>query len=247
MRRRRLPIAVAAAGVLAVLVIAGGAWYVQPQPLLPQAGAALTSTASVSYTDTGAWLSFTPVGPAPTTGLIFYPGAKVPPAAYAPAAQAIAAAGYDAFIVEMPLDFAILGIDKALDVEHAHPEVTRWVLGGHSLGGAMAAQFLAGHTAAAAGLVFWASYSASDLSALAIPVASIYGTLDAGAATYSSAANVAKLPRDLTFTVIAGGNHQQMGYYTGQPNDPPATIALDAQQGQVVGATLALLAKVAGG
>ncbi len=241
--RRRLIAAVV--GVIALLLVVGVAWYLRPQPLLPEAEAALASTPTVTYSDADGWLEYRPVGTTPTTGLIFYPGGKVPPAAYAPAAQAIAAQGYATFVVPMPFNLAILGIDRALDVQRAHPEITTWVIGGHSLGGAMAGQFLSAHAGAAAGLFLWAAYSSGDLSSQAIPAASIYGTLDTGVASYTSSANVAKLPKDLRFTAIEGGNHEQMGYYTGQPNDPPATIPREEQQRQAVVATLALLAKVA--
>jgi hypothetical protein len=230
--------------VLALALVLGAAWYLQPQPLLPEAEAALASTPTVTFSDVDGWLEYAPAGATPTTGLIFYPGGKVRPAAYAPAAQAIAAHGYATFVVPMPLNLAILGIDRALDVQRAHPEITTWVIGGHSLGGAMAGQFLSAHPGAATGLFLWAAYSSGDLSTQSIPVASIYGTLDAGAASYRSPANVAKLPGDPAFTVIEGGNHEQMGYYTGQPNDPPATIPRDEQQRQAVEATLALLERV---
>jgi len=241
----RVAAAVAAViGILALAILIGAAWYLQPQPLLPQAGAALASTPTVAFSDEVGWLAYKPVDASPTTGLIFYPGGKVPPAAYAPAAQAIAARGYATFVVKMPFNLAILGIDRALDVQRAHPEITTWVIGGHSLGGAMAGQFLSAHPGAAAGLFLWAAYSSGDLSSQPIPAASIYGTLDTGVGNYKSPANVAKLPKDLAFTAIDGGNHEQMGYYTGQPNDPPATISRDDQQRQAIEATLALLAKV---
>ena len=244
--KRRIAAAVAVAiGVLALAFLVGAAWYLQPQPLLPEAQAALASTPTVTFSDEGGWLAYRPVDASPTTGLIFYPGGKVPPAAYAPAAQAIAERGYATFVVRMPFNLAILGIDRALDVQRAHPEITRWVIGGHSLGGAMAGQFLSAHPGAAAGLFLWAAYSAGDLSSQAIRAASIYGTRDAGVGSYTSPANVAKLPRNLVFTAIDGGNHEQMGYYTGQPNDPPATISRDDQQRSAVDATLALLAKIA--
>ena len=67
---------------------------------------------------------------------------------------------------------------------------------------------------------------------------SAYGTLDTGVPNYTSPANLAKLGTDVTFAVIDGGNHEQMGWYTGQPNDPPATISRADQQAQVVGATV---------
>ena len=48
----------------------------------------------------------------------------------------------------------------------------------------------------------------------------------------------------MTTTAIEGGNHEQMGWYTGQPNDPPATISRPDQQDQLVAATVALLEQI---
>ena len=145
----------------------------------------------------------------------------------------------------MPFNLAVFGIDAAAAVIKAHPEIEHWAVGGHSLGGSMAAQFIDSHPDTVEGLVLWASYSAADLSQDDLAVVSAYGTLDAGVASYTSPANVAKLGTDVAFTVIEGGNHEQMGWYTGQPNDPPATIPRADQQAQVVDATLTLLAGLA--
>ncbi len=46
-------------------------------------------------------------------GFILYPGGLVDPRAYAPLMQAIAAEGYLAIIVSMPLDLAVLGYTRA--------------------------------------------------------------------------------------------------------------------------------------
>lgn len=229
-------------GVAIVVLIGWFAWYVQPQPLLPEATAALVSTPEVAF-EQGAdgRLTYTPTGVQPTTGLILYPGGKVPPAAYAPAAQAIAAEGYLVSIVPVPFNLAVFGIDAATAVIDDHPEITSWSVGGHSLGGSMAAQYIAGHPGAIDGLVLWASYSAADLSDAGILVSSSYGTLDNGVSSFTNPSNVEKLGPALVFTVIDGGNHEQMGWYTGQPNDPPATISREAQQDRIVEATVELL------
>lgn len=247
-RRRRWPRVLAVillAGAL--LLVVGGALFLAPQPLLPEATAALASTDAVTYADEGDWLAFTPTGPSAaggTTGFIFYPGAKVPAAGYAPAAQAIAAAGHPTFIAEMPLNLAILDGNAAADIQAAHPGISTWVLGGHSLGGVMAAGFAADHQDSVGGLALWASYPAGDISSADLVTSSIYGTLDAGAERITSAETRATLPAATTFVPIEGGNHEQMGWYTGQPNDPPATISREEQQAQVVVATLDVLAAV---
>jgi hypothetical protein len=233
--------------IAALLLVVGGAIYVAPQPLLPEATAALASTDTVTYLDEGDWLAFTPNDASATggtTGFIFYPGAKVPAAGYAPAAQAIATAGYPAYIAEMPLDLAILDGNAAADIQAAHPEVTSWVIGGHSLGGVMAAGYAGDHPDSIDGLALWASYPAGDISDADLVATSIYGTLDAGAERMTSAETKANLPASTTFVPIEGGNHEQMGWYTGQPNDPPATISRADQQQQVVAATLDVLGAV---
>jgi hypothetical protein len=246
-RRRWRRVVLAVAAILAVALVAMlavGTWYVQPQPLLPEATAALASTSEVTFADEPGWLSFTPTSAASRTGLIVYPGAKVEPAGYAPTAQAIAAAGYPVFIAKMPLNLAVLGLDAATPVIDAHPEIERWAIAGHSLGGAMATNYIAGHPGSIQGLALWASYPNADLSALPLDATSIWGSLDAGAARMGGPEARADLPPDAVFTEIPGGNHEQMGWYTGQPNDPPATISREEQQAAVVDATVAMLARV---
>ena len=180
-RRRTVGIAL----VVLVAVLAGAfAWYVQPQPVLPEATASLASTPEVTFTDAPDGLEWAPAGATPTTGLIVYPGGKVPPEAYGPAAQAIAAEGYLAVITPMPFNLAVFDIDAADRVRAAHPEIDTWVIAGHSLGGSMAAQHVANRPDAYDGLAFWAAYAATDLSALDLAASSIYGTLDAGAAPH---------------------------------------------------------------
>jgi hypothetical protein len=227
---------------------AGFLWYAQPQPLLPEATAALTSTPSVAFTEgPDGRLTYEPVAAPPDTGLILYPGGKVPPAAYAPAARAIADAGFLVVIVSVPFNLAVFGIDAASPVIADHPEIVHWAVGGHSLGGSMAAQYVEGHPGIIEGLALWASYSAADLADAGLSVALAYGSLDGGVPSFTSPDNLAKLGSTVSTTVIEGGNHEQMGWYTGQPNDPPATISRQAQQDQVVAATVALLEGLADG
>ena len=240
-RSRILRALLGVAAAVLVVAIAGFLWWAQPQPLLPEAAAALASTPMATYAEVDGNLTYTPVGATPATGLVLYPGAKVPSAAYAPQARAIAERGYLVVVVGVPFNLAVFDIDAAGGVIAAHPEIATWAVGGHSLGGSMAAQFIDSHPGTVDGLVLWASYSAADLSGDELAVLSAYGTLDQGKASYTSPTNVAKLGTNLTFKVVDGGNHEQMGWYTGQPNDPPATIPRADQQAQVVEATLALL------
>jgi predicted esterase len=247
MRRPRLRTVVLAAVVIVLLVGAGAfVWLVWPQTVLPEGEAAMASTADVTVTTQDGITAFTPTGSQPTTGLIVYPGAKVPVAAYAPMAQTVAESGFAVFLVDMPLNLAILGADRALDVQAANADIEHWVLWGHSLGGAMAGQVVADDPGAFDGLVLCGAYPNGDLSDQDIVVASIYGTLDAGAERITSDATKAQLPADTSFVPIEGGNHENCGWYEGQANDPESTITRDAQQGAIAAATLEVLDKVAG-
>ena len=243
-RWRRI-VALILAIVLAVGVV-GLIWFASPQAVLPEAEAALVSTPDLAVTQDGGTITMTPSSGA-DTGFILYPGAKVPPAGYAVPARAIAEQGYLVAIPSMPLNFAVFNADVAAALIADHPQITTWAIGGHSLGGAMAGQFVATHPDAVEGLVLWAAYTASDTSTTGVDAVVLYGSLDSGAAKISSAEYTALLPPDTPLIEIEGGNHANFGSYTGQPNDPPATISREEQQSRAVAETVALLRSVSSG
>lgn len=231
--------------LLLVAALAFAAWALDvPAPEGP-ALVALTPSAQVDVR-LGPPLTFRPTGQEPTTGLILYPGGRVDPRAYAPAARAIAEAGYLVVLVPMPLNLALFGIDRADAVIADHPEIERWAIGGHSLGGSMAAQYAHAHPATIQGLVLWASYPADSLSLAdrALEVTSIYGTRDGLATAAQVEASRPRLPPTAQFVAIPGGNHAQFGWYGRQDGDNPASLSQDAQQTAIVEATLALLARL---
>lgn len=254
MRLRRLLIALGA--ILLFLVIAGGAAVAvlngrgQAQPV---AVAALASDAlvNVSRADGQDWYVFTPATGSVNTGLILYPGGFVDPVAYAPIARAIAARGYLVVLDPMPLNLAVTDISAADAIIAAHPEIAHWAIGGHSLGGAMAAEYAADNAGAIDGLVLWAAYPAAntDLSALPLRVVSIYGDADGVAAIADVTGAAERLPADMRFVLIPGGNHTQFGSYGQalQRGDNPATISREDQQAQIIEATVELLATIGAG
>ena len=229
--------------IVAILILIGALGYVWLNDLadpMPETETALASDEQVTVT-TEPWLTFTPSEPA-STGLIFYPGGRVPAQAYAPPLREIAAAGYTAVAPDMPLGLAVLAADTADDVIAAHPQIEQWVIAGHSLGGAMAAQYAEGHDAID-GLALWAAYPPGgvDLSDSSIAAASIYATEDGLTSLDEVEASRAQLPPGTTFVEIAGGNHAGFGWYGEQDGDGVATIAREEQQTQVVAATVELL------
>jgi len=230
-------------GLIAVLGIGFAVWGLTPSQPMPEALDAVRSDDQVSV-QSGELLVFTPTDEQTETGFIIYPGGHVDYRAYAPIAKEIAAKGYLVVIVPMPLNLAVLNSEAALKVIASYPEIKHWAIGGHSLGGAMAAHFIIQHPGEVDGLILWASYSASneDLSDSDIKVLSISATLD-GLSTPEKIENSRlRLPVDTTWVMVTGGNHAQFGWYGKQSGDNNPEISRLEQQDQILSATLDFLA-----
>ena len=229
-------------GILLIIVLGVSAfvvWGETPAKPMPEAIEALQSGSQVQVS-VGRWLVFQPEETQADTGFIFYPGGRVDYRAYAPAAQSIAAQGILTIIVPMPLNLAVLDPNAAEDVMAAYPNIAHWYVGGHSLGGSMAAYFVYEHPGMAEGLILWASYPASnnDLSTVNIRVLSLSGSQDGLSTPEKITASQVLLPPDALFVTIEGGNHAQFGWYGEQAGDNPAPVSRADQQQQVVQTTV---------
>ena len=241
--RRSFKLILGVVGLIAILGIGFTVWGLTPSQPMTEALDALRSDDQVSI-QSGVWLAFAPSDGKMETGFIIYPGGHVDHRAYAPMAKEIAAGGNLVVIVPMPLNLAVLNSDAALKVIAAHPEISHWAIGGHSLGGAMAAHFIIQHPGLVDGLILWAAYSASneDLSDSGIKVLSVSASLDGLSTPEKITDSRLRLPVDTTWIKITGGNHAQFGWYGAQSGDNPPEISRRVQQDQIVSATLDFLA-----
>ena len=235
-------------GIILVLVVAFAGfviWAETPPSPMPEAYDALKSDSSVMVS-IGNWLVFTPVSSNVSTGFIIYPGGRVDFRSYAPAAHEIAAEGYLVIIPQMPLNLAVFGVGTANDIIKSFPNVSAWAIGGHSLGGTIAAQFTFENPSKIKGLVLWAAYPASgtDLSKSNLLVTTIHGSNDGLVSTVQIDDSLKLLPSSTVRVEIAGGNHAQFGWYGNQAGDNAATITREAQQNLIVTATVQLLEKL---
>lgn len=245
-KKRQLFIALSVALFLLILAAAGFVvWAETPLGPMPEALAALETDSAVRV-ESDPWFTFWPLDAAPNGGVIIYPGGRVDPRSYAPAARALAGEGYLVVITPMPLNLAVLNANVAADVVQAYPEIETWVVGGHSLGGAMAANYAEGQRDVVDGLVLWAAYPANDaLTARSeLEVLSIYATNDGLSTPEDIESSRADLPDNTRYVEIAGGNHAQFGWYGEQPGDGEATISRLEQQEQIVTATAEFLAEL---
>lgn len=172
------------------------------------------------------WITFNP-SEQTEHGFIFYPGGLVEPEAYAPLCRKIADEKVKVFLVPMTLNLAVLSPNRAEEVIKANPEITDWTIGGHSLGGVMAANFAAGHKEIT-NLVLLAAYpQEGTLDDSEMNVLSIYGTLD-GVAKMDKVKN-AVLGKHGSMLEIPGGNHCFFGSYGMQKGDNQAEVSNEEQ------------------
>lgn len=165
------------------------------------------------------------------TGFIFYPGAKVEESAYAPILDELVEAGICCVVAKMPYHLTVLDADAAEQIMQELPDIEQWYIGGHSLGGAMAAGYAAKHESEFAGLILLAAYPTDTLEEL--PVLSIYGNKDT-VLNHEKYADSIPLAEHLTEQIIEGGNHAGFGNYGAQKGDGKAEIADEEQWQETV-------------
>ncbi|HFJ9468792.1 alpha/beta hydrolase [Bacillus paranthracis] len=167
-------------------------------------------------------------------GVIFYQGAKVEAEAYSYLGEALAKDGHFVVMPKLPLNLAILGINEVDSVIEKYPEVQKWYVAGHSMGGAMISKYAFQHEEKVDGIIFLGSYPADDFSTKSIPMLSIYGEVDALATVEKIEDNKKFMSKNTTMHMIKGGNHAHFGMYGEQKGDNASLITSKAQQGETV-------------
>ena len=194
------------------------------------AAAALGSdgTVRVARTDFG-WLFD---GPSEDCACVFYPGGKVEETAYAPFLRRLASEGMDVFLLRVPFRLAVLAPDRADEVM-ARYEYDCWFVGGHSLGGAIAANYACAHGDALEGLILCAAYPTKALPDDLTEIL-LVGAADGVVNREKLEAGRAYAPQHYVEAVIEGGNHSGFGCYGPQKGDGPAALTPEEQQAEAV-------------
>ena len=164
-----------------------------------------------------------------TTGFIFYPGGKVEYTSYIPLMQSCADQGVLCILLKMPFNLAVFDINAAAGIQDMYPQIDEWYIGGHSLGGSMAASYLSKHENEYEGLILLGSYSTENFSDTTLKVISIYGSEDGVLNREKYESNKANLPKDFTEIIISGGCHAYFGMYGKQKGDGNPKITATEQ------------------
>ncbi len=165
------------------------------------------------------------VGKETNAGLIFYPGGKVEYTAYEPLMKSLASEGVLCMLARMPFSLAVLDVNAADGLQELYPEIEEWYIGGHSLGGSMAASYFSKNVSEYEGIVLLGSYSTADLSQTGVDVLSIYGSEDKVLNREKYLEYEVNLPDDFTELVIDGGCHAYFGMYGEQEGDGTPEIS----------------------
>lgn len=212
----------------------------RPPLILSQDAAVAGVTAeqvSVSYNpESGGFIDVAPRDDDRTL-FIFYPGGLVRPQAYEWLGRALAPYGVQTLIPVFPFDLAVAAPDRAeglLEFAEGRPVV----VGGHSLGGAMAARFALRHPETVSGLVLLGAYSAEgdDLSDLTLETLVLAAERDGLATPQKVRSGMARLPETATLTVVPGAVHSFFGRYGPQRSDGLPTVPRAVAERQIIGA-----------
>jgi S-formylglutathione hydrolase FrmB len=121
---------------------------------------------------------------------------------------------------------AVLDMNAADGVQAQFPQIEKWYIGGHSLGGAMASSYAAKHADEFDGVVLLGAYATEDIQSL--NVISLYGSEDKVMNKEKYDEYISNLPADFTEIVIEGGCHAGFGMYG--PQDGDGTPAITAAE-----------------
>ena len=211
--------------LVALLGLAGGVYFDTYSRATPEAAALLegSDAVEVKAMDKG-WLLD---GPGTEAALVFYPGGKVESTAYLPLLTALAEDGVDCFLVRMPLNMAFMDLNAAAAVQ-ADYAYDRWYIGGHSLGGAMAAVYAAEHGDGLSGLILLAAYATKPLDQH-LAVLELHGSEDGVLNRDKLEQGRQYLPASALTEELPGGNHAQFGDYGPQKGDGTATVSREEQ------------------
>ncbi len=224
--------------------------YVLRPPLVPgqdAAGDPAGARAVVSLDDVGGRvLSVRPEADADIL-FVLYPGGLVRPQAYEWLGRALAGRGVHTVIPEFPVDLAVLDAGRAQRLVDHYAAGRPVVVGGHSLGGAMAAAWASDHPDALAGLVLLAAYppDGDDLTAAGFPAVVLQAEHDLVADADAVRGGLDRLPAGTDLVVVEGAVHSFFGRYGPQAGGGIPTVSRAEAEASIVAALTDFLCRVA--
>jgi pimeloyl-ACP methyl ester carboxylesterase len=229
-------------GIVVVAIVGILVWsqvgvaQAEPEPL-----ATVKADDRIVITDDAAGIVMAPAAGASEVGLVFIPGAKVDPWAYAAKLSGLVAEDGLTVVITKPwLNLAFFDLRPLDAFTSLAPDVRTWIVGGHSLGGVRSCML----ATQADAIVLFASYCSTDLADSGLPALSISASED-GLSTPTKIAHARHLlPEDAELVEIEGASHSSFGDYGLQDGDGTPSISdedMTAQLTELVGGFAAAL------
>lgn len=184
----------------------------------------------VSVTEDGDKITFLSNDSGNKNEIIFFQGGFADPEAYAPLCRRMAESGFTCHLIKMDWRMPQWDYKKIKDLFKLRQN--RYIIGGHSQGAKMAAQFVYENAGLMKGLFLLGTSHPRDvdLSERTIPTLKLFAEFDGLASVSEVMENKEKLPKNAAMIMIKGGNHSQFGYLGTLLTDENATIDLEKQQ-----------------
>ncbi len=168
-------------------------------------------------------------------GFIIFAGAKTDERAYAYMAKLLYEEGYTGVIPKQLFHLSAFGTKHGLEIIESSPQIEKWILIGHSLGGMPVSRIAAAQPEKLLGVALLAAYASVDLSELDISAIRITAEND-GVMNNERMENYnGNLPENSVNMVLEGTNHQGFAAYKSvSGRDGEATISWQEQNEQSV-------------
>ncbi len=146
-------------------------------------------------------------------GFMFFTGAKVKETGYAYIAHLLHEKGHTVVIPHEPFTMSAFRTKRKIEILKDHPEINKWILIGHSLGGMPVTRIASEAPEYLTGIVYLASYATSDLSNLDFPALRITAENDGVMNNDRMSSYEKNLPAGSETVVLEGAIHRGFGSY----------------------------------
>lgn len=167
-------------------------------------------------------------------GFIIFSGAKADEKAYSYMAKLLNEAGHTVVIPKVLFHMSATGINHGFEIMESNPEIEKWVLIGHSLGGLPISHIAVKEPDKLHGIAFLASYMITDLSEIDISAIRITASNDKIMNKNRMEEHLDYLPENSISIVLEGANHQGFAACGSLSSDGEATMSWKEQQEQTV-------------
>ncbi|MCD8331810.1 MAG: alpha/beta hydrolase [Oscillospiraceae bacterium] len=168
-------------------------------------------------------------------GFLIFSGAKTDERAYAYLAKLLHEEGYTVVIPKQRFHLSAFGTRHGLELMDSNPNIQKWILIGHSLGGMPVSRIAAARQDALRGIALLATFASVDLSGLGIAAIRVTAEHDGVMNNEAMEKYSGNLPNHAVNIMLKGANHQGFAAYKSvSGRDGKASISWQEQNQQTV-------------